>query len=203
MSIKNIIFDMGNVLLHYEPKKYIEKLNIKDEAEKKKVYNAVYFRKESAYLDRGDITDEEYVDIVCKDIGEEYRDYVNTLMFHWADVVDPMVGMVDLIKELKSRGYKIYLLSNASYMQHEYWLRTPGHELFDGTLVSCDAKHVKPEKEIYYALYEKFDIKPEESFFVDDLIINIYGARETGMDGFVFRGDAEDLRNYLKKVSIL
>ena len=203
MAIKNMIFDMGNVLLHYEPHKYIETLGITDEKEKKKIFNAMYLRKESANLDRGDFDDAAYIDIVCKELGEKYRPHIKKLLYHWADKVDAMDGMVDLIKDLKAKGYKIYLLSNASLLQHEYWLRVPGHDLFDGTLVSCDVRHIKPEKEIYMSLYEKFNIKPEECYFIDDLIINIYGARETGMDGFVFRGDADDLREHLKSIGIL
>ena len=46
--------------------------------------------------------------------------------------------------ELKKAGYGVYLLSNASYRQHEYWPRVPGSQYFDGTLISADVKLVKP-----------------------------------------------------------
>ncbi len=56
-------------------------------------------------------------------------------------------GMYELVKELKDRGYKVYLLSNASVRQHEYWPRIPAAELFDGKLISSDVHLVKPQPE--------------------------------------------------------
>ena len=201
--IKNMVFDMGNVLLHFSPSHYVKNLGLENAEDEKKVFNATYLTWKCAYLDKGDFTEESFVDAVCEDIGEKYRPYIEKLIFHWADDVKPVDGMADLIKELKDKGYKIYLLSNAGFRQHEYWERIPGHEYFDGTIVSCDVKAVKPERRIYEKLYETFNLKPEECFFIDDLIINIYGAKETGMDGFVFRNDIDDLRNELKKRNIL
>ena len=111
---------------------------------------------------------------------------------------------LDLVKKsTKEKGYKIYLLSNAGFNQHDYWEKIPASKYFDGKVVSCDVGEVKPFKEIYEALYKKFNIKPEESFFIDDLIINIFGANRTGMDGYVFTGDVNDLRAELRSRGIL
>ena len=201
--IKNIIFDMGNVLLDFEPMRYVKNLGLGSEDEEKKVFNATYLTYKCPYLDRGDYTEEEFVSAICLDIGEKYRPYIEKLIFNWADDVKAVSGMAELVHELKDRGYKIYLLSNAGYRQHEYWLRIPGHEYFDGTIVSCDVKAIKPERKIYEVLYKTFNLKPEECFFIDDLPINIYGARETGMDGFVFTGDAKILRKVMEEKGIL
>lgn len=201
--IKNIIFDMGNVLLKFNPWKYVEDLGIEDEKDKILVFNETYNTWKCPYLDRGDFTEEAFVEEVNKNLPEKYHKMVEKLIFHWADQVTPMPGMADLIKEIKDKGYKVYLLSNAGYRQHEYWFNIPGHEYFDGTVVSCDIKAIKPERKIYEALFEKFNIDPKESFFIDDLAINIYGAREAGMEGFVFHGDTEELRQELKKRGVL
>ena len=200
---KNIIFDMGNVLFWFEPKKYVEELGLTNEEEKHKVYIATYHTVKNALFDQGFYDEQKMIDAICEDIGEGYRKHIEKLVLHWNDTLNPVEGMASLIKELKDKGYKIYLLSNAAYMQHEYWGRVPGSEYFDGTLISCDVKYIKPEPEIYEALYDKFNIKPSESFFIDDLVINIFGAKKTGMDGYVFDGNVNRLRSEFKKLGIL
>ena len=201
--IKNIIFDMGNVLIDFSPMQYVQKLNIKDKDEEQKIFNATYLNYKSIYMDYGMISDEEFVDHVVKGIGEEYRDKIRKLILNWTDNLTPIEGMEELIVELKNKGYKLYLLSNASFNQHNYWEKIPAHKYFDGKIVSCDVKEVKPFKEIYEALYKTYNIKPEESFFIDDLIINIFGANRTGMEGYVFTGDVGELRRELKSRGIL
>ena len=56
---------------------------------------------------------------------------------------------------------------------------------------------VKPMPEIYRHVLDTYDLLPEESLFIDDMPMNVSGALQVGMDGFVFRGDAEALRQYL------
>ena len=201
--IKNIIFDMGNVLIDFNPMQYVGKLNIPDKKEEEKIFNAAYLNFKSIYMDYGRITEEEFVDHVVHGIGEEYRDKIKELIINWTQYLTPIAGMEELVKELKDKGYKIYLLSNASFNQHNYWEKIPASKYFDGKVVSCDVGEVKPFEGIYKALYEKFNIKPEESFFIDDLIINIFGANRTGMEGYVFTGSVEDLRRELKNRGIL
>lgn len=200
---KNMIFDMGNVLLEFSPYHYVEMLGLKTEEERTLIFNTVYRNWRCSYLDRGDYTEERFVEEVSAELPPEYRHHVQTLIFDWAKDVKPVPGMADLVKEVKDKGYKIYLLSNAGYRQHEYWLKIPGHEYFDGTIISCDVKAIKPERKIYEALYSTFNIKPEECLFVDDLFLNIYGAKESGMDGIVFHGDVEELRREYKKRGVL
>ncbi|MBR1844599.1 MAG: HAD family phosphatase [Lachnospiraceae bacterium] len=201
--IKNIIFDMGNVLIDFNPMQYVKELHIEDKEEEQKIFKAAYLNYKSIYMDYGRISDEEFVDHVVEGIGEEYRDKIKTLILNWTDYLTPIAGMEELVIELKSKGYKIYLLSNASFNQHNYWEKIPVHKYFDGKVVSCDVGEVKPFAGIYEALYKKFNIKPEESFFIDDLIINIFGANRTGMEGYVFTGDVRDLRKELERRGIL
>lgn len=201
--IKNIVFDMGNVLIDFNPAQYVKQLNINNKEEEEKIYKATYLNHKSIYMDYGHMTEEDFINHVVDGIGEEYRDKIKQLILHWFDNIKPIPGMVDLIKDLKNAGYKIYLLSNAGFNQHDYWEKIPAHSYFDGGIVSCDVKEVKPFKEIYEALYQKYNIKPEESFFIDDLIINIFGANRTGMQGYVFTGDVSDLRKELDRQGIL
>ena len=115
----------------------------------------------------------------------------------------PFEKIYGFVKELKSKGYGIYLLSNASSDFHERRKDIPALSLFDGVLISADYKLLKPEKEIYLELYKKFSLKPEECYFIDDMQKNIDGAKDTGMDGHCyFHGDVEILRNAMREKGI-
>ena len=92
-------------------------------------------------------------------------------------------GMAELVRELKGSGYGIYLLSNASIRQHEYWPRIPASRFFDGTLISADHHVIKPQPEIYRLCLERFGLKAEECIFVDDMAHNVEGAVFCGVCG--------------------
>ena len=114
----------------------------------------------------------------------------------------PMESMGELVRELKAMGYGIYLCSNASERLLECYRIIPGIECFDGILFSAEVKCVKPQKEMYQHLFERFHLKPEECFFIDDVMLNIEGARACGMDGYCFAdGDEAALRAALKRLN--
>lgn len=119
--------------------------------------------------------------------NERLKHMVDLCMAHWHEYnISPMQGMGELVKEIKERGYHIYLCSNASLRLRVFMNRIPGIEYFDGVLISAEERLLKPEPAIYMRLFEKFSIRPEESFFIDDLIANIEGAKACGMDGYCF-----------------
>ena len=99
-------------------------------------------------------------------------------------------------------NYKVYLLSNASCRQHDYWPRVPAAALFDGKLVSCDVKLIKPMPEIYLCLYQKFGLKADECFFIDDNTVNVEAAIYTGMHAVVFFEDIARLRRELNAAGV-
>ncbi|HBG12796.1 MAG TPA: HAD family phosphatase, partial [Clostridium sp.] len=73
---------------------------------------------------------------------------------------------------------------------------------FDGRLFSAEVKCLKPQKEMYGHLFERFHLKPEECFFIDDLSMNIEGARGCGMDGYCFEdGDVKRLKEFLSTIN--
>ena len=107
-----------------------------------------------------------------------------------------------VVRELKARGYTLYLLSNAARRQHTYWHDIPGSECFSGTLISADVHLLKPEAAIYQALFDKFDLTAASCLFIDDFPPNIEAAENAGMQGIVFH-DAGQLREELKARGIL
>lgn len=197
--IKNIVFDMGNVLLRFEPETFVERLGLGTE-ESNTLLEIVYDAPEWYKQDSGELTEEAFLKLVEGRLPEELRQYAYPLVKEWDQPLILVEGMEELISGLKEKGYGIYLLSNASTRQPEYWARVPASKYFDGALISAEVKMLKPEARIYQCLFETFSLKPEECVFIDDLEVNIKGAEEQGMQGYVFDGDVTALRKYLSSV---
>lgn len=200
--IKNIIFDMGNVLIAFNPKEIIQRVHV-DEKDAELLENTIFLSQEWVDLDSGSRTEDEICEKIKKKLPERLHDTMNRLITKWDEPLVEIEGMEKLVKEIKEKGYKIYLLSNASSRQKEYWDRISASKYFDGTLISADEKMMKPYPVIYHRLFEKFSIKPEESFFIDDSKDNIAAGERLGMPGVVFDGDAEELRKILIEKKIL
>ncbi|MBQ6734024.1 MAG: HAD family phosphatase [Lachnospiraceae bacterium] len=200
--IKNIIFDMGSVLIRFDRNLFIERTGITDPADKELLMREVFLSLEWARMDRGSLTDEEAFQIMCKRLPERLHDAAHKLVAFWDRPILEIEGMYELIEELKGKGYGIYLLSNASYRQHEYWPRIPASKFFDDKLVSCDVHLVKPQPEIYRLMLEKFSLQAEECFFIDDVPMNIEGAFFCGIAGAVFHDDVQELRRKMREAGV-
>lgn len=95
----------------------------------------------------------------------------------------------------------MYILSNAPYSMIKYLENSEIPSLVDGIILSCEEKSSKPEEEIYNRLFTRFNIKPEESFFIDDRYQNIEESRKLGMEGHIYDMDniealISDFKNY-------
>ncbi|MBQ6428220.1 MAG: HAD family phosphatase [Oscillospiraceae bacterium] len=194
--IKNIVFDMGNVLIRFDRDVFMDRLGVAEE-DKPLLAREIFQSLEWARMDRGSLTDEEAAAIICARIPARLHDAVRKLVSFWDRPILEVDGVYDLVEELKGLGYRIYLLSNASLRQHDYWPRIPASRFFDGTLVSADVKLVKPQPEIYRLLCSTFELDPAECFFIDDAIQNVEGAFYCGMPGAVFHNDISELRKKL------
>ena len=199
--IKNIVFDMGNVLLWFDRERFLDAVGAEGE-DRKILMNNVYLSVEWARMDRGSMTEAEAAASMCTHVPERLHGKVHLLVDQWDRPIYPVEGMAQLVRDLKAAGYGIYLLSNASYRQHEYWPRVPGSECFDGTLISADVKLVKPGREIYDLLCSNFSLKPEECVFIDDSAANIEGAEIVGISGIVFHGEADEAREKLRALGV-
>lgn len=200
--IRNIIFDMGNVLIRFDRKTFIQRFFVAEE-DARLLEREVFQSVEWACLDRGSLAEPEMVQRVCQRLPEHLHDTAKQLITMWDQPLLPIGGMDRLVEELKKNGYGIYLLSNASVRQHEYWPRVPGSSFFDGTLISADVRLVKPQPEIYQLLLDTFCLKAEECFFIDDSAPNIEAAAYAcGMPGMVFHGDAAEVRAALRAAGV-
>lgn len=197
--IRNIVFDMGKVLLDYDPVKVCRQFTDREE-DVALIGKELFFSEEWVMLDRGDVTEEEALLRVQGRLPDErLKTMAAESLAHWHEYnISPKPGMRELVIALKERGCRIYLCSNASLRLRVFQDQIPGIEYFDGTLVSAEERVLKPEPEIFERLFERYSLRPEESFFIDDLEANIEGARRCGMDGYCFAdGDVERLKKYL------
>ena len=200
--IKNIVFDMGQVLIKFDPLYFIKEIGITDKDDTDILYREVYKSLEWSMMDRGTLTDQEAAEIMCKRIPERLHDAVRRLTYDWYRPMLAIEGMEALCKELKDNGYKIYLLSNASHLQKTYWPRVPGNQYFDGRIVSAEHGYVKPQPEIFEILCKTYGLNKEECVFIDDSTLNCEGAYHIGMQSIVFHGDVKELRKKLIDLDI-
>ncbi len=199
--IRNIVFDLGGVVIRFDRTLFLQRLGVSPEDEQL-LTEEVFLSLEWAMLDRGSLTEADAVTRICQRVPERLHDAVNQLVNNWDQPILPMDGMYELIEELKASGYAIYLLSNASARLHDYWQRVPANRFFDGILVSSDVFIVKPQPEIFGLLCARFGLNANECYFVDDSWINVEGACYSGMNGFVFRGRVAPLRKALAAAGV-
>ena len=192
---------MGNVLLRFDRDYFLNAVGVKPE-DRRTLMNNVYLSLEWAKMDRGSMTEAEAAESICRRLPQRLHEQAHLLVDRWDRPILPVPGMAELVRGLKAAGYGIYLLSNASYRQHEYWPRVPGSEYFDGTLISADVKLVKPCHEIYELFFSTFSLKPAECLFIDDSAPNIEAAERAGMPGIVFHGDSDELLLEMRKLGV-
>lgn len=196
-QIDTIVFDMGQVLIHWQPLALIAHMDL-TEKQKELLLTELFQSVEWVQSDHGTIALEQIVTQVCRRLPEDLHPAVEELVLGWwRRPLVPMEGMAELIRELKEKGYNIYLLSNASVDLRKYFHRIPGSEYFDGLMVSAEERLLKPQHEIYHTLYSRFRLEPGRCLFIDDSPANIEGALCTGMEGIIFRGDTARLRREL------
>ena len=199
--IRNLIFDMGNVLIHWDPPRFMERMGLPEE-DRALLLTEVFGSVEWIQTDRGTLSLEDGLEEMCARLPERLHRAARELTLDWwKDNLLPVEGMAELVRELKGLGYNIYLLSNAKLDLHQYFDRIPGSECFDGRIVSADWKLLKPQPELYHVLLREYGLKAEECFFTDDLNINIEAAVLVGMSGTVFRGVA-GLRRTLTEAGV-
>ena len=200
--IRNIVFDMGNVMIHFDPETFISRENVTDPEDRRLILNELFQSVEWAQMDSGILTEETAEPLIMKRIPDRLQPVVRNLLYNWAIPRAEIEGMPELVAALKKAGYGIYLLSNASAAQHRYWPLVPVSALFDGKMISCDVKIVKPTWEIYHLFTDRFALDPEECMFIDDAPANVAAAIACGWHGIVFHGNADELAQKLHNAGV-
>ncbi len=192
MKIKNIIFDIGNVILHFDLEKVLPHFAKTEEEWNFLIQEVVHSPEWLLYslVDTGFLSREQAVAIVEDRTNHKNDKLIEEFWYHYNEYsfIDEKVLL--LLKNLKKKGYSIYLLSNIN--EHTF-ISIQDSELFkivDGYVFSYLEHQVKPYKSIYLTLLERFKLQKEECLFIDDNKKNVETARDLGMIGEVVTPDS-------------
>ncbi len=197
--IKNIILDMGNVLLSFDPEIPLNQF-CRTEKAKDIIRKELFQGPEWIQGDYGFITKEGRFDPVSRRIPEKFHEELKKCALEWDIFMKPIDGAGDFCDFVKSRGLKIFVLSNADNTFHDYFPRFKEESFFDGIMVSYEVHMIKPEKRIYEHFLDTYRLIPGECLFIDDREENVAGAKEAGINGFVFKGDFTPVMDSLKNL---
>jgi len=199
MPIRNVVFDVGGVLLQWDPPSVIARL-YPDPAAQAVIRQKMFEHADWHEFDRGGLSYEAAVVHFAKTTGRSTGE-TRALIHATRESLRPIEGTVRLLDELAAAGVHLYLLSNMPVSTFDYLVgqhKFFGH--FRHLVISGAILMVKPELGIYKHLVEKTGIVPAESVFIDDLLKNVVAARECGFHAIQFSDPAscrEQLGAYL------
>ena len=178
--IKNIIFDIGDVLISYRWKELLMEYTNNDETATK-MGLAVLDDPKWRDMDKGLISYKELIEHYLRTYPE-HRDMITYFFNHADELQLPRPTLYPLIDKLFEKGYKIYILSN--YCNELYNMHTtviPFLDRVDGKVISCNVKMIKPEPEIYQYILNTYNLTPDECIFFDDKKENVEAAISAGI----------------------
>ncbi len=195
--IKNVVLDISNVLVDYDPVEFLVGKGI-DVSTIKRVVKASVLSPYWEAFERSDLTEEEAMKAFVS-LDPEIED---ALYKAYADI-SGMLSMksyaVDWVKELKSEGYNVYYLSNYSKKAYDECQKSLEFIKYtDGGLLSFSERLTKPDPKFYQRLIDRYGIIPGESLFIDDSEENVEAANSLGFKGHLFKS-YEEAKEFIKK----
>lgn len=188
--IEAVIFDLGGVLLDWNPR-YLYRQLIDDEQAIEDFLSNVCTMDWHRQLDQG-----MPADTACNQLIAQHPEQAD-LIRAWVDrseemISGPIEDTVEILWELREREVPCYALTNME--AYTYPLRLERYEFlrwFDGTVVSAYEGVVKPDPEIFHRLLTRYDLIPSQSLFIDDSARNVEAARELGIDAIRFESPTQ------------
>lgn len=198
--IKTIVFDVGDVLIRFRYRDHMRDLGFSDEAVEE-LSNRMVLTVFWSEMDRGAKMEADAVEHFTARMPE-YAEEIRTFWAHTEGLVREFPYAEGLVKGLKDAGYGVYVLSNypeETAKRHWPVFRFLPHA--DGYIISAYEKLVKPDPRLYRLLESRFGVNLSECLFIDDRQVNVDGAEAVGMQGLLFRGYEELLKD-LEKLGI-
>lgn len=186
-AIQNIVLDMGNVLLRFDPWVSLQRYCSCEES-RALILRELFQGPEWVMSDRGLLKNAELFDAVSNRIPVSYHAELKSCVEHWDICMEPIDGAAAFCEAARKAGFSLYVLSNANDLFHRYFRNFKEESWFDGVVVSGDEHMIKPDPAIYQLLLDRYQLHPAESLFIDDRPENVEGARSVGMQGFLFEG---------------
>lgn len=196
-AVQNIVFDLGRVLIDYDPQTFLDSLFGRT-FDTNKLKPVVFQSPEWAMLDRGVINQAQAVER----LGNQYpelAEHIRIVFDNWFSMLTPIESSVEWVTRLHKQGYSLYVLSNFhreafSYVRGKYsWFH-----LFDGMVISYQVHALKPEPAIYEALLRMYQLEPESCLFIDDVLANIEGAQQMGIKGIQYKNPEQMSRDLVE-----
>lgn len=183
--IRNIVFDIGNVLAGFVWQEFYRSFGFTDEVYEK-LADATVRSSFWNEMDRGKLTDDQLLEgFIQNDPSIEKE--ICQVFENITDMIRRYDYAIPWLKELKGRGYGVYYISNFAHKAHvECEKALDFLQEMDGGILSYQVKLIKPSPEIYRLLCEQYGLKAEECVFIDDTQKNVLAAQKEGMEGIVF-----------------
>lgn len=177
----NVVFDIGNVLLSFEPKMFLEAaFNSQDTAEI--LMETIFASNEWRLLDQNVITADEAAEKFTS-VHPQLKSEIQFVMKNWLKMLSPIDSTVDMLKQI-SKKHGTYYLSNMPVQALDYIDREFDFwDLFKGGIFSCDIKMIKPNPDIFDYFLKEYKLNPADCIFIDDSAANIKTAESFGIDG--------------------
>lgn len=198
--MKNIIFDIGNVLLSFHPEEFLSQYYDKKTMED--LMTIIFCSDDWIQLDLGHMT----ITKVAEKLAYEYPHYQDEITFvleNWTKMMLPIEKNIDIVYQLKEKGYSLYILSNFHKEAiEEMFQKYHFFGLFDGKVISAYEHIIKPSYKIYQLLLDRYHLNAHESLFIDDSLANVFIGQDIGINGIQFKFDT-DLKKELKNIGVL
>ena len=201
-TIKNVVFDFGGVLLDWNPR-YFYKSIFNDDQKMEYFLQNIATSTWNAQMDKGRSFEE-----CMKELAEQYPEYKDPIMLYrkgWETMLKGPIesGMRVLDAVMNAQKFKVYGLTNwpaetfpGTFNKYKFLQK------FEGIVVSGEEQMIKPEKGIYLTLIERYNLVPEETFFMDDNIQNVETALSRGINAVQFTGTDKNLEQIAKILNI-
>ena len=198
--IDTVIFDLGNVLIPFNPRWLFRKM-LPDDTAIDQFFAETGFDAWNAEMDAGRL----FADGIAAHSARypHHRPLFEAFFARWHETVGEQISeSVDVFRTLKNKGIRTYALTNFSAETFPLALaRFPFLNEFDGAIVSGHERLVKPDAAIYELLMTRYAVAPERAVFIDDKLENVEAARALGMSGIHFT-DAALLRRQLREIGL-
>ena len=195
-SRRNVVFDMGNVLMTFDGHEFARAF-VGCEEDARTLYEGTFGRVEWSLLDSGTIDHQTMLRVALAHTPERLHACVRECLARWPEHSRVIEPTNDLALRLHEAGWGVYVLSNASDRIEEQLSRTPVFGFLDGIVVSGRERLMKPGTAIFQLLCSRYGLGPATCVFVDDNADNCEGARAAGMDAFRYTGDIAELEAFL------
>lgn len=201
-KIEAIIFDLGNVLIDWNPA-YVFDPMFDDEEKKAHFFNYICTSEWNEEQDAGRPIKDATEELVAK--HPEWKEYIEAYYGKWPTMLGgPIHESVNIFRELKDKEqYKLYALTNWSAELFPIALeRYEFLHWFDGRVVSGEERMRKPSPQFYQLLLDRYNLAPGATLFIDDNLRNVKAAEELGIVSIHFHSP-QQLRDKLQELEVL